>query len=294
MAERHGRGSARGRPPRGRADAPASAAAARPSSSSTRRDQRDDRRVDRRAASRAGRSANIARTLASSDVRPGRRHDLARRASRRRVARAARSWSASQVAGSNAARSARKARHRAHDLGRLVEAAQELVDVHAGRGLERLPAAVDEHEARAARRRAPRAAQAATIAPNPWPARTTRSPGSPRAAPTPRRRRRVLGEGREVVARLGRGVGQAVAAQVHRHDVARRRAAGARPASTTRRCCEQAVDQQDARAPSAPRPGRPSRGSGSGRPASTTTTKPVGLGGRVGGGDGVERRLHRP
>ena len=40
--------------------------------------------------------------------------------------------------------------HRAHHLGRLVEAAQELVDVEPGRRLEDLPAAVDEDEPGAA------------------------------------------------------------------------------------------------------------------------------------------------
>ena len=37
-------------------------------------------------------------------------------------------------------------RHRAHHLGRLVETAQELVDIHPAGGLDRLPAAIDEHE----------------------------------------------------------------------------------------------------------------------------------------------------
>ena len=75
------------------------------------------------------------------------------------------------------------------------------------------------------------------MAPNPWPARTTRSPGSPPAARSPRRPRATsLGEGRRVVGRLGRRVRQPVAAQVHRDDAPERRAAGARPASTTRPC----------------------------------------------------------
>src|SRR4029078_6559353 len=38
--------------------------------------------------------------------------------------------------------------HRAHDPGRLFETTEELVDIEAGRLLQRLPAAIDEHEPR--------------------------------------------------------------------------------------------------------------------------------------------------
>ena len=107
----------------------------------------------------SGSYANIVRTLASTTCGRVDGHDLARRASRRPCARAARSWSASHVGGIERRAIGEEGGHRAHDLGRLVETAQELLDVEAGRRLERLPAAVDQDEPGAALARAPAAAR---------------------------------------------------------------------------------------------------------------------------------------
>ena len=76
-----------------------------------------------------------------------------------------------------------KCRHRAHDLGWLVDPTEELVDIDPGRRLQRLPAAIDEDQTRADAPSAS-AAHAATIAPNPCPARTTRAP-RPSSSPEP-------------------------------------------------------------------------------------------------------------
>ena len=131
-----------GGPPRPRS---APAGASRPRHRRRGPRQRAPRRPG---SSRAGRTPNIALTLASSacgrvagTTRPACVSTTVDRAApllvgvpRRRVERGA---------------VREKRRHRAHDLGRLVDPAEELVDIDAGRRLERLPAAVDEDEARA-------------------------------------------------------------------------------------------------------------------------------------------------
>ena len=150
------------------------------------------------------------------------------------VARAARSWSASQVAGSKAAAVGEERAHRAHDLGRLVEAAQELVDVHAGGRLERLPAAVDEDEpgAAVAEGRRGRGSDDRAEAVAGQDVASSPSASSPDPSATART---SLGQDAEVVgAVLGRGVGQAVAAQVHRDRADGRRSRRATGAQTSR------------------------------------------------------------
>ena len=94
----------------------------------------------------AGSYANIVRTIASTTCGRTARTTCPAAVSTT-PSLAARSWSASHVDGSNAAPVAEPRVHRAQDLGRLVEATQELVHVEVGRGLQPLPAAVDEHEA---------------------------------------------------------------------------------------------------------------------------------------------------
>ena len=246
VAERRARGSGV-RPAAARAaEAAARARRPRPASSSAAATSATTGAVDGRQRRRAGRSANIARTLASSAC--GRVDGTTLPACvSTTVARAARSWSASQVAGSKAARSARNAAIERMHLGRLVEAAQELVDVHAGGRLERLPAAVDEHEPGAAlaeRRRRP----GRDDRPEPVAGEDDPVAGARRAARSPRRPRRRPRRASAGRSRLGRGVRQAVAAQVHRDDATdaprSRRATGAQ----TRPCCDRPWIEQDARA----------------------------------------------
>ena len=116
----------------------------------------------------AGRYSNIASTQAARAC--GRVAGTSRPAGvSTTVARAAVSWSASHVAGSKRGPLGEIGRHRPKDLRRLVEAAQELVGLHPGRGRDVLPAAVDEDEPRGTARRArPR--------PRPRRSRRTRDP----------------------------------------------------------------------------------------------------------------------
>ena len=107
-------------------------------------------------------------------------------------------------------------RHGAHDLRGLVEAAQELRDVHPARRLEILPTAIDEDEAGAAVGqvgRGPRRHDGPEAVPGEHDpviavGQQSRALGC---------RGDVLGERHWVVARR-RGVGQTVAAEIHRDD----------------------------------------------------------------------------
>ena len=204
------------------------------------------------------------------------------------VARAARSWSASHVGRIEGLAIGEVRRHRAHHLGRLVETAQELVDVHPAGGLDRLPAAVDEHETGAALahlgggpgrddRPEPVTGEddpiVRAVASNPEPSATART--SPA---------KVAG-----VVALGRSVGQAVAAQVHRDHVP----SGTKPArdrSPGPGRVGQAVDEQD------PRPGIDRAGS----PAPVQEVDPVARldddheAVRLGGAIRRRHGLHRP
>ena len=136
---------------------------------------------------------------------------------------------------------------RAHDLGRLVETAQEFVGIHAGRCFHRLPPAVDQDEAGTS-----------------WPQVCGGHGRDDRPEPMPRQdhplvvgegpgafrgRDRVVGQDRERIgAVLGRGVGKAMAAQVHRDG---RNGSGepARDRSPDPCRLRQAVDEEDTNAP---------------------------------------------
>ena len=212
-------------------------------------EQGDDRRRHRRRASPAGRTrTSCGRTprgrAAAWPARPG------RHASRRPWPAAARSWSASQVAGSKPRRSRRKARIERMTSGGSSSAAQELVDVDAGR---RPPWRSQPPSTRTR----PRAAGAelgrgprGDDRPEPMPGQ--RRPGR---RPRPGRGARALGDRDDVLGQdvrvvgavLGRGVRQAVAAQVHRDGRASARRAVARPAPRSRRVCAQPVDEDHAR-----------------------------------------------
>ena len=160
------------------------------------------------------------------------------------VARAARSWSASQLDGSNAARSARNAvieRMTSGGSSRPRRNSSTSIPLAASSASQ--PPSTSTSPAHRSARSA--AAQAATMAPNPWPARTTRSRGSRQQPGSFGRGEHIAREGRRVVA-LGRGVGQPVAAQVHRDDAPEGAQAashrGPRPGRV-----RQPVDEQHAR-----------------------------------------------
>ena len=171
-----------------------------------RRDRRRDLRQDRRRVVREHRAD------ARLDARAaGPRGPRAPRPSRRRVAR--RPLLVGVPRGRIEPAPVGEERvHRAQHLGRLVEPAQELVDVDAARRLESLPAAVHEDEARA-----PRAEDGRV---RPRPSRRTRAR---RARPVPAAQRAGSLRDRDGVRRarrsrgrtVGRRVGQAVAAEVH-------------------------------------------------------------------------------
>ena len=133
-------------------------------------------------------------------------------------------------------------RHRAHHLGWLVEAAQELVDIDPAGGLERLPAAIDQDQPGAAvadRGRGPRSDDRA----EPMTGEDDAVGRAGEQARAFRDREHVIGERGWVVA-LGRGVGQAVPAQVHRDDVTNRPDPACDRIPRPRRI-RQPVDQQD-------------------------------------------------
>ena len=140
-------------------------------------------------------------------------------------------------------------RHGAHHLRRLVETAQELVDIDAARRLDRFPATIDQNE--------PGAALAhlgcrpgGDDRPEPMPGEDDPVPGrgqQPRALGD---RENVAGEGGFVVA-LGRRVGESVATEVHRHDPSDRpqpaRDGCPRPGGVG-----ESMDEQDPGAPARP------------------------------------------
>ena len=136
------------------------------------------------------------------------------------VARAARSWSASQVAGSNRDRSRRYAvRERMTSGGSSMPRRNSSTSMPVLASRDSQPPSTSTRPAH--RSPSSTAAVAATIAPNPWPASTTRDPPPGRGEqPGSLGDRHDVGrEDRQVVrAVIGRGVREAVPAQVHRHD----------------------------------------------------------------------------
>ena len=135
------------------------------------------------------------------------------------------------------------------------------------------------------------------MAPNPWPARTMRSAGSRQQPRSLGRGEHVVGEGRRVVA-LGRGVGQAVPAQVHGDDAPDRAQATSdrRPRPGRVR---QPVDEQDAGCIGHAGPGGlagpPQSRKWIRSPGATSTTKPSGSAARSGGGSGsIAPRIRAP
>ena len=157
------------------------------------------------------------------------------------VARAARSWSASQVAGSNAVAIGQECGHRAHHLGRLVEPTQELLDVHPAGGLDGLPAAVYEDEA---------GAPLADVGRRPG-SDDRSEPVTGEDDPVARlgEQARPLGDGEDVarerlrVVAVRRSVRQPMATQIHRHDVPHR-AQSARNGRPRPRGVRQPMDEE--------------------------------------------------
>ena len=159
-------------------------------------------------------------------------------------------------------------RHRPKDLRRLVEAAQELVGLHPGRGRDVLPAAVDEDEP-------PAPLAERLLRPTPRRSRRTRGPRErPRrqsSAPDPSATAiDVRRQDRRFVA-PGRRIRQAVAAQVHRDDAPlrqrARRATGAH---------DQAVFDRPWMSTTPGLPSPPQSRKWIRSPVSETTTKPAG------------------
>ncbi len=135
-------------------------------------------------------------------------------------------------------------RHRAHHLRRLVEAAQELVDIDAARRLDRFPATVDQNEPGTALAHLG-CGPGGDDRPEPVPGKDDPVPGrgqQPRALGD---RKNVAGEGGFVVT-LGRRVREPVATEVHRHDPSDRpkpaRDGGPRPGGVG-----ESMDEQDPR-----------------------------------------------
>ncbi len=133
------------------------------------------------------------------------------------MARAARSWSASHVSGSKFLAIGQERGHGAHDLGWLVEPAEELIGVEAGARLEGLPATVDEDEAGTEVAKLERGRRCDD---RPESMSGEHDPDSIRQHAGAIRDRDSVGHlDRQLVrAVLGRGVGETVAAQVHGHE----------------------------------------------------------------------------
>ena len=153
--------------------------------------------------------------------------------------------------------------HRAQDLRRLVEAAQELVDVDVGRRLEPLPAAVDEHEAGAPRSRGarPRRRRRSPRTRGPR-ARSARRPRSPEPSATATASAASVVE---VVARPSArrtGPGRAGRRRPSASRDASRRATGAHDHAGW---SSPGSEQRRRRPPTRLAEARPSRGSGAGR-----------------------------